>query len=587
MKLLGRIVLLGALVFWVIGPATAVERILDFKSRIQIGADGVLTVTETIRVAAEGAQIKRGIFRDFPTTRLSRTGDKEKVSFDVIQVLRDGRAEPHFMRDISGGKRLYIGDEDVFLSRGAYTYTIVYRSDRQISFFDDLDELYWNVTGNAWKFPIAQASAEIELPPGASVKNRTAYTGPVGAKGRNFATAGFGRRITFATTQALRSGEGLTVAVSWPKGFVTQPGRLAEAGYFLRDNAQVLVALAGVVIVLAYYLWAWNWVGRDPEEGTIVPLFAPPEGFSPAATRFVRSMGFDQKAFAAAVVNMAVKGYLTIEESDDGDYVLATTGQNRDGLSPGELEVAKRLIGGLERIELDQENHERISGAIDGLKAKLREEFAAIHFLRNLHYFAPGAAISLLVLIVLGALEGLEDGAGLLMGLVAMTFMSVVMMRRARTALQRGSGFAIVKAVLFAAGAFVVVLAVLGASLFDASWLAISALVVLAGINVLFYFLLKAPTLRGRKVMDEIEGFRDYLSVAEKERLAVLNPPEQTPELFERYLPYALALDVEHEWSEQFATTLAAAGMDTSYQPHWYSGHLEPPRNLGLGLQSQ
>jgi uncharacterized membrane protein len=89
----------------------------------------------------------------------------------------------------------------------------------------------------------------------------------------------------------------------------------------------------------------------------------------------------------------------------------------------------------------------------------------------------------------------------------------------------------------------------------------------------LFYHLLKAPTFAGRKIMDQIEGFKLYLSVAEKERLNLLNPPEKTPALFEKYLPYALALDVENAWSEQFSEVLARAGTEAQpYTPVWYSG---------------
>ena len=98
-------------------------------------------------------------------------------------------------------------------------------------------------------------------------------------------------------------------------------------------------------------------------------------------------------------------------------------------------------------------------------------------------------------------------------------------------------------------------------------------LVVIVFINAIFYHLLKAPTLMGRKLMDRIEGFKLYLSVAEKERLNMLNPPEKTPELFEKYLPYALALDVENEWSEQFATVLAESAVGGRYRPSWYSGN--------------
>ena len=93
-------------------------------------------------------------------------------------------------------------------------------------------------------------------------------------------------------------------------------------------------------------------------------------------------------------------------------------------------------------------------------------------------------------------------------------------------------------------------------------------------INVIFYLLMKVPTRRGRKVMDAIEGFRMYLATAEKERLNALHPPEQTPELFEKYLPYALALGVEQEWSEQFSDVLMRASMSgDGYAPRWYSGN--------------
>jgi uncharacterized membrane protein len=113
---------------------------------------------------------------------------------------------------------------------------------------------------------------------------------------------------------------------------------------------------------------------------------------------------------------------------------------------------------------------------------------------------------------------------------------------------------------------------------------AVLALILLT--NVLFYHLLKAPTRLGRRVMDEIDGFAEYLSVAEKDRMNLLNPPERTPELFERFLPYALALGVEQAWGEQFSDVLAAASVaetrsHSSYRPHWYSGSTFNAGNFG------
>jgi uncharacterized membrane protein len=102
----------------------------------------------------------------------------------------------------------------------------------------------------------------------------------------------------------------------------------------------------------------------------------------------------------------------------------------------------------------------------------------------------------------------------------------------------------------------------------------IICVVAIIGVNILFAWLIKAPTLHGRKIMDEIEGLKMYLSVAEKERLNFLNPPERTPELFEKFLPYAIALGVENEWGDQFTSVFSRLEeQGGQYHPSWYHGH--------------
>ena len=105
-------------------------------------------------------------------------------------------------------------------------------------------------------------------------------------------------------------------------------------------------------------------------------------------------------------------------------------------------------------------------------------------------------------------------------------------------------------------------------------WPGVVMILAMGFTNALFFHLMRAPTRMGRKVMDQLEGFRMYLSVAEKDRMNLMNPPAETPELFEKYLPYALALDVEQKWSERFADVLKAARMadGTPYHPYWYHG---------------
>ena len=236
-----------------------------------------------------------------------------------------------------GGEHVATGEDEVARS-------VVRR--RLLDQVPHRDELYWNVTGNGWSFPIEQVQAVVEPPPDAEVLEVSAYTGPKGARGQNFTVSrDDSGNIHFVTTRPLRPREGLTIAVSWPKGFVPTPGFTDKVGYFLSDNPATIAAVLGMIILMAYYLSIWFKIGRDPAKGPIIPLFSPPKGFTPAAVRFVTRMGFDHKSFASAVVNMAVKGFLNIQENED-EYTLSKTGTNGPLLSMGERRIAKNLFQG-------------------------------------------------------------------------------------------------------------------------------------------------------------------------------------------------------------------------------------------------
>src|SRR5262249_12853566 len=152
-------VLLAALV-----PACADERILSFLSDIQVQPNGDLLVTETIRIEAEGDQFRHGLRRDIPTTYKRRDGNEVRVGFTVQRVTRDGAPEPFTTEQVGDEIEVRIGRADQLLSHGPHEYAIRYLTTRQIGFFADFDELYWNVTGNGWAFPIDQAEARITLP---------------------------------------------------------------------------------------------------------------------------------------------------------------------------------------------------------------------------------------------------------------------------------------------------------------------------------------------------------------------------------------------------------------------------------------
>lgn len=571
--------------------AHADERILDFHSQVIVHGDGSLLVTETIRVRAEGQQIRRGIYRDFPTDYEDRYGNRYRVGFTLLEVLRDGRSEDYHSERRGNGVRVYIGNAERQLRPGEYSYALSYRTDRQLGFFADHDELYWNVTGNGWNFPIDHAVADIQLPPSLadSALSVEAYTGPAGAAGKNYLAQAGEAAAQFETTRPLGAGEGLTVVVGWPKGHVQEPTAQQQLGHLLGDNRELLAAGGGLLLLALYYLLVWHRVGRDPAAGVIIPHYEPPHGYSPASMRFIRRMGYDHKTFATALVGLAVKGYLRIEETG-GEFQLQRLSGAEAPLGPGEQVLLKRLFTGGKVLQLRQSNHQRIRAAIDAHKEALRSNYEKVFFLSNGVYLIPGILLTLATLV--GAVLMLPDAESAFAGGFMMVWLSgwtagvVMLVSRAagawRSARAGGSHAAAIAITAFALPFVFFELGGIGALIAFTSLTMVAVLFAAIGLNALFYHLLKAPTRAGRTLLDKLDGFRLYLDVAEKDELQLRHPPQKTPQLFEALLPYAMAFDVEQRWAERFASVLAhsSAGAD-NYHPLWYSGHHFDAHNVG------
>jgi uncharacterized membrane protein YgcG len=473
----------------------------------------------------------------------------------------------------------------VYLERGDYVYRLTYRTSRQLGFFPDHDELYWNVTGNFWSFPIEAVTARVVLPP-AIPRERLApeaYTGPRGAQGQDYRThIDSDGSVRFATTRAFQKGEGLTIVVAWPKGFIHEPTRREKLNALLSDNQSWVVLLAGLCLLLAYYLLAWVIVGRDPQAGVIITRYEPPPGVSPAAARFVERMGYDHKTFAAALVNLAVKGLVEISETGNA-YTLKRTAKEPESPAPGEKMILKHLFRGQAggSITLEKAHHALIRKALKAHETALHNNSEKIYFLRNRIWLIPGISASLLIFAaVVYALPGQDIKISGLFLSVWLTFWTLgvfALGHRAWYAWRKIHSFADVIGAIFITlfsipffAAEIFVFAMLGTQVSTA----IPAVLLGAiAINILFHYLLKAPTRAGRRLLDQLEGFRQYLDVAEREEMNYRNPPEKTPELFERFLPYALALGVEQRWMERFAGLFARLeASNEPYQPGWYHG---------------
>jgi len=522
-----RSVLFLVLVGWSVLGAAA-ERVVEFRSDIAIHADGSLSVRERITVEAEGRAIKRGIFRDFPTDYRDRSGALVRVPFEVTEVMRDGRSEPYVLQRQRNGVRVRIGDPNIYLKRGRYTYEIAYRTARQLGFFDDHDELYWNVNGNGWAFPMERVAADVRLPRAVAAGELKveAYTGRQGARGRDFGAEAFDGGARFATSRPLGRYEGLTIVVMFPKGVVREPSWRARAAWWLSDNRGAAAGFAGLVVLLAFLYWRWTLVGRDPRAGPRFPRYEPPPGLGPAGVRYIDRMGADDQGFAAALLGLAQRGVLFIRHHDRGDSFEIERRKRESDWLPGEAELlAKLLAGASDSIAIAAKHDPTVQTARDGFNDALKRAFGGRYFSRN-----------------------------------------------------RGS---LVLGILLAIASFAAMIALDAPILFIAA-VTVSMVVLL----VLFSRWLPAYSVPGRKIQDAIEGLRQYLSVAEADDLARMKAPPQTAEEFARLLPYALALDVEKTWADRFSRILGSAAVAAAVSGYYVSGLGGAPGASAFGLTS-
>ncbi len=569
-------------------PAFAEEFIRSYHSVVEVAADGKLAVTETITARAEGQNIKRGIFRDFPLYALDANNRRTKVDFNVVSVERDGTPESWRTENIDGGIRIYTGSADRFLPTGEHVFQITYTTARQIRYFSDYDELTWNVTGNGWQFPMGEISATITLPQGVKATDTAVFTGPLGAKGKDARILNEGNEVFFASTRPFTVGEGMTVAVKLPKGAIAAPDTSQEAGWWLRDNLAILLSGGGLLAVLFYYLRAWFAVGRDPAKGVVVPRWDAPEGLSPALVNYVDNRGFSGAgwtALSASALDLAVKGYVVLEDLKNSIVIRRTEKAAAADLPTGQKTLLSSIGGPGETLTIDKAHGAEVEKVGKQFRAAIEKEHSGKYYHSNSGYIFFGIFFSIALIVatlVFGDLDEFAIAAVLVFGFFAF-FFSILSIGIGRQ-FSRGASLRkrIGGIVMLAFAGFVAFSAIGGIATqilldvtHDTKSLALAAIGGIVLTNALFLFLMGAPTPLGRKLMDGIEGLRTYLTLAEKDRMNMAAAPAMSPQHFETLLPYAVALGVEKPWSRTFETWLATAAAGAavaSYAPGWYLG---------------
>lgn len=597
----GRVLAVAfAVVCWTVGAASVAaslqdrdrEEILSYDVTVALADHGSMEVTEEIRVRALGQEIRRGIYRDFPTSFPRASGLGRIVApFEVLSVERDGQPERYDILSVGGparrgGIRVRVGHPDRTLTTGEYAYVIRYRTARWVDFGAESDALYWNVTGNGWAFPIESASVRVLLP--GTVRQGDigieAWTGPEGSTESHAATT-VGPALPTETvvgaltTRPLGAREGLTVRVTFPKDVVAPPTEAQRAEWFRMDWGSWIDGAMVVALVLAFYLLMWRRVGVDPAPGPTVVRYEPPEGFSAAALGFVRDRGFRPRHLTAGVVGLAVKGALTVERKSMGTtWDLERTRGGHEPLTSDEQVLLKGLFptGALTRI--GGSSNPVVRSAVKAFRDRLSSSLERHYFVTNRRWFAAGLAVSatLFAALVWRARFGVASEAWFLA--FWLTFWTMGTATLVYRVVRLWIGAIGGQPLLFVGAMFLTLFSLpfVGAEIFVGYLLwervpehLVMAAVALGAVNVAFYHLLERPTLRGRGVLDALEGFRRFLLATDEDRYDRLQRPEETLELFERYLPHAIALDAENQWAERFEDALTR---EDQPPPSWWVG---------------
>ena len=529
---------------------------------VAVQPDASVRVTEQITVQACGNQIKRGIFRMLPEKGLS--------GYEVLSVRRNGRPEPYRVRNLSNGLMVYIGDENTFLSRGGQNYEISYRAFDAVRFQPDFDELYWNVTGNEWQFPIEHASVRVTLPAGAAIvpQGISLYTGYQNESGPAAARAD--GNLFFVTTRPLAPGEGFTVSAAFTKGAVQQPSRWEK---YEREWKKYRPFLGPILIVwlvlLGYYAVVWRWVGKDPAS-RVVRLLEPPAGLSPAQARYLRRMKYDTTTNTVIILSLVQKGCMQVITEDSGAFVLVQKEAPAQGhLPPEEQAFLSALFEKEQRIALHWVNRTTFLAAQKAAQKALAQWENGRCFARHLWANLPTLAFAVFLLW-----KYAKTGQGIMLPMPAWAGILFVFAWLYPTVKsfseKKSSDAAFYFSLLFALFLYALLGGVSGAVL--------AFVLLLPG--VIFFKLVRAYTAAGRKQMDEIEGFLQYLQTAEKYRVFASDPTDAS-RIYCNHLPYAVALNVQNKWQHAFQQELGetvlrqteeSAGMAFSHDVGAFTG---------------
>ena len=516
---------LSAAAFWAL-PLAAQERslrIVEFDGAYEVGAGGMLDVTEKITVEFRGEW--NGLRRDILLRHNTAQGRAVRLDLDVGEITDTGGRPLRVEEDTENGSRvlrIYVPD-----NRDATRQVVIrYRVSNAIRFFLEgssvgaLDELYWNVTGSNWEWPLARVRARVVLPPGVKPTRVAVYTGAEGSTAADADVDTADNVVTFTTRRELQAYEGMTVGVGWPPGHIA--GRPSAADLRTREIVRWWPSFLPFLVFFLSFR-AWSQRGRDPKEGAIAVQYEPVDGMSPGEMGTLLDHRAEMRDITATLVDLAVRGYIRIEEKSE-----------------------RKLLGLIKDTEF----------AFHLRKPKSEWSALALHEARYLDALFESAES-----VQLTDLENkfYKDLPGIRDAIYDRLVERGYYRRRPDSVKNRWMGMAMMLLIAGIGGAML-------AGNRGWEWtspLVLGAAGVISAVLVfMFGLLMPARTVSGARAREAALGFREFLSRVETDRYKRMIT---SPEMFERFLPYAMAFHVEDKWARAFENIYREP-------PSWYTG---------------
>ena len=513
-----------AFLYFLSSPLCARElHIEKFDSEIIVSPKGSIDVTETIQVNFIGSW--KGFYREIPVEYVTPQQLNYSLFLDVKRISdENGNALKFETSRVRHYRKLKIYVPNAENARK--TIVIEYTVSDALRFFEDHDELYWNVTGDEWDVPIQAAAARIILPEGTTGIRANPFTGAYRSRAQDadFEIAGNG--VEVHTRQSLGYHEGLTIAVAFDKGFVHAPSALANAVLFLKSNWPLFLPI--IVFVIMFYLW-WTQ-GRDPRLRPIAAQYEPPDQLTPGEAGTLIDNSADMRDITSSIVDLAVRGYMVIEEhqkdtmlglghTKDYTFILQKNRSEWAKLKPHEQVLLNGFFssGTVGETVSMSSLENRFYTSLPGIKNGIFDALVTHGYYRRRPDSVRAAYLG--IGVVVGALS-IWGGSAIAssMGMAPLTF--------------------------------------------------ILAGILSAGIICAFGWFMPAHTDQGARAMEGVLGFEDFLNHVESDRF---NRTIKTPQMFEKFLPYAMALGVEKNWSKAFQGILTEP-------PNWYRGGVYGPQ---------